>query len=417
MPVGYIRLKDGVVRPGDIVLTTTGQWLSAAIRWATFGDVSHAMVCVADGSVVDATSEGVHARSVQRLLLDERYAVHVLRTKHPATTEQLSAIETFLRTRIGVEYSTKAAAQSLLGAGRAKKQQFCSRLVAQAYAEAGIRLVDNPDFCFPSELLQSPLLVEVQDPTEAVSAESAAVWEGIEDVPQRMRDAINAVLAGARKLSKGVQSFEDLNDHLLRHPEDDPRMCEVLQESGYLTVWRLETRKSDWHYSLPLMDALPADQVEDYCRRTLREEGTAPNRFIVNRGGYLALHLHAPLRFFAEMRNLYELLADLHRTRIDVATTWLESRGLVSKTRETQLRPHTPEWFEALQPWDPRKATMTRLAIQTAGSSEVCSVCGDDPASDYVLVAGIPAGGPSTLKLCADCLRLRRRGGEEFEPL
>src|SRR2546425_5402523 len=110
----FVRLKDGLVRPGDIVLTTTSEWLSGAIRLATFGDISHAMVCVADSSVIDATSEGVHARNIQRIALDARLPVHVLRPRSELSAPQLSTIETFLRRQIGVEYSKGAATQLTL---------------------------------------------------------------------------------------------------------------------------------------------------------------------------------------------------------------------------------------------------------------------------------------------------------------
>lgn len=60
MSAGLKRLNDAVLRPGDIVLTTTTTAaVSKAIRVATGSDVSHAMLCVEDRSVIDATGEGV----------------------------------------------------------------------------------------------------------------------------------------------------------------------------------------------------------------------------------------------------------------------------------------------------------------------------------------------------------------------
>jgi len=412
----FVRLKDGLVRPGDIVLTTTSDWLSGAIRVATFGDISHAMVCVADSSVIDATSEGVHARNVQRIALDASLPVHVLRPRSELSASQLSTIETFLRGQIGVEYSKGAAAQSLLGGGRAGRRQFCSRLVAQAFEAAEIQLVDNPNFCFPAEILRSPLLVELPNPTDEVSAAEAAAWEGIEDVPQRMRDAINGVLKGARALSADIQTFDDLNQHLLGNPGNDAQMLRVLRDSGYLTVWLVEMQESEWQYDLNLMAAMSFDQAEKYCRRTLESERSEPNRFVVNRGGYLVLHLKTGLDFFAEMRDLYERLADLHRTRVRIASLWLESKGLLQPADTCPTRPHTTRWFEELAPWDARQAAMARVIIDMAGSNDVCTVCGDDPAADYVLIVGAPAGGPGTLKLCDDCLQIRRAAGEPFQP-
>lgn len=72
------------------------------------------------------------------------------------------------------------------------------------------------------------------------------------------------------------------------------------------------------------------------------------------------------------------------------------------------LKPHTPEWFEALERRNPQQAAMTRRAIAMAGHDEGCSVCGDDPAADHKLVIPPPApGAVATLRLCDDCRTIR----------
>ena len=116
------------------------------------------------------------------------------------------------------------------------------------------------------------------------------------------------------------------------------------------------------------------------------------------------------------MMELYEVLAILHRTRVDVATKWLQAKGLfVPEAEPWPLRPHTPEWFAALDVWDPIQAAMTRTAIQVAGDSAVCSICGDGPASDYRAEEGSrPPGGVDTLRLCDGCVEIRRKMGEPF---
>jgi hypothetical protein len=73
------RLKMSALLRGDIILTTTAAAVSKAIRWGTKSDISHAMICVQHGSVIDATSEGVHARNTQRLFFEDGCALHVLR--------------------------------------------------------------------------------------------------------------------------------------------------------------------------------------------------------------------------------------------------------------------------------------------------------------------------------------------------
>lgn len=82
------------------------------------------------------------------------------------------------------------------------------------------------------------------------------------------------------------------------------------------------------------------------------------------------------------------------------------------------LTPHSKEWFEALEKFNAQQAAHTRQVINLAKSDEVCSVCGDDPASDYRLIHPVPSqGAPDTIRLCDDCRMIRERSGESFVSL
>ena len=77
------------------------------------------------------------------------------------------------------------------------------------------------------------------------------------------------------------------------------------------------------------------------------------------------------------------------------------------------LKPHSDEWFAELEKTNPSQAAQTRQIIQMAGSSEVCSICGDDVASDYRLDSG--GASALSLRLCDDCLGMRKgMYGETF---
>jgi len=413
---GVKRLNESQLRTGDIILVTTTAAVSAVIRAATGSDISHAMVYVEDRSVIDATDEGVQARNMQRLFIEASCPVHVLRLRGEISTDQLTAVRTYLRGSIGTRYSKREAmVAGLGGARRWTRQQFCSRLVAQAFASAGIGLVPDPHYCSPADLKASPLLEVVLEATLPVTAEEAAAWEGHEDGPQQMRDAISALLAGARTKNSRIETFDDLNAHLVAHPDQDEEMCRLLEISGYLSVWRTEKAKNPWQYDLALMNTMPADEIADYCWSVLANEDGGPNRYVVNRGAYSFLFRQHSLRFFGQMANLYELLATLHRQRVDTAARWLEAHGHLRQEPAAAITPHSDEWFAVLERWDPAQAMMTRQVIRMTGRTDVCSVCGDDPAADYRLPEQHrSAGGVDTLRLCDDCVRIRRAGGEPF---
>jgi hypothetical protein len=82
------------------------------------------------------------------------------------------------------------------------------------------------------------------------------------------------------------------------------------------------------------------------------------------------------------------------------------------------LEPHSRAWFDALSSFNARQAAHTRQIVQMAGNIDVCSVCGDERASDYHLVGhDLPCDAVRTLRLCEDCLGIRQAQGEPFVPL
>lgn len=399
---------SGLIQPGDVVLTTTSEPLSQAIRKVTGADISHAMICVATSSVIDSTGDGVHARNLQRLILEPGCAGHVLRPVNPLTTDQLRSMISFVRAAVGTRYTMAGAAKSVLAGFVAGRRQFCSRLVAQAYRNAGVNLVSDADFCHPGELLKSVALVAVPNVLRNLSLDEEADWREDIDNVQAMRDSTNALLQEARKLSPEIESLNDIDAYLVEHPEGDAQLVQALRSSRYLELWRDEFERSSWQYHIAMMEGHNGseERKQRYCEKLLADEELCQNRFILNHAGYVTLNTWHPRQYFALMVELYDILTHLHARRIKAATAWLERRGLLEPAPPKLFRPHTPEWFASLREWDPKQASITEAAIQMTGSSDVCSVCADDPARDYALVS-MPAAGPGTLRLCDDCFRIR----------
>ena len=86
--------------------------------------------------------------------------------------------------------------------------------------------------------------------------------------------------------------------------------------------------------------------------------------------------------------------------------------GISHAERMTKMpfyfKPHTPEWFRAMEAFDPVKAEITKDVIATFGRMDVCSVCGEDPADDYQIIDSfMQSNAVATIRLCDDCLRFR----------
>jgi hypothetical protein len=401
-------LVADLVRPGDVVLTTTPEPISQVIRKTIGADISHAMICVGLSSVIDSTGDGVHARNLGRIILEPGCAAHVLRPVVPLTADQLRSVISFARAAIGTRYTMTGATKSVLAGFVAGRRQFCSRLVAQAYRSADVNLVSDADFCHPGELLESVALVEVPNVLRNLSAEEEIYWREDTDNVRAMRDSTNALLLEARKICSEVESLNDIDAYLVEHPEGDGHMVQALRSSRYLELWRDEFERSSWQYHVALMEgySVSDEWKQWYCEALLVDESSSQNRFVVNHAGYVTLNTLHPRRYFAQMIELHDTLTFFHAKRIKAATSWLEFRGLVQPQPVELLRPHTTEWFASLRAWNPKQAVMTEAAIHAVGNSEVCSICGDDPAKDYALVT-LPAAGPGTLRLCDDCFRIR----------
>jgi hypothetical protein len=280
-------------------------------------------------------------------------------------------------------------------------------VVGQAYAAAGRPLGGDPDFLSPGDLLRSQAFERVPDATIAI-VEASARWANHEDMTNVMVAATNAVLADVRKLDPAVQTFEDVIALLIAEPQHDAAVLAAYEASGYLEVWQ---------YSLAAMcDAARGfrNEIEAYCLDTLRNvEGS--DRYERNLTGYAHLPQQYSLKTFARLHQLYEQLVRLDTERRGVALAWLRAHtpSLVSGGK-----PHTEGWFAALQLRNPTQAAMTRAILAAAGATEVCSTCGDDPATDVRLVEdGVSVQDSLTFKLCDDCLEICSARGEQFEPL
>lgn len=325
------RINIGALRPGDIVLTTSDAKASKAIRAVTRSPISHAMLCVDESSVIDATLEGVQARNPQRLFYSDDATIVMLRPKTPLTPSEVKSLTDFVRLRVGTTYGkTQAVATKMPGRRTANRQQFCSRLVAQAYASIGRPLVADADFCSPEELRQSPHLTEIEGSSVAASQDEIDFWEARPDPTQLTRDSQNHVLETARKFDRTIQDFSDLNDFVVRHPEHDAAIAEAYRESGYLELFKHDLAANPERYDLNKLLAIEGrdTEIEAHCRSTVTWSAEQGQRYLNNFQTYRSLQSAYPRKTFDLMVRLYARLTQWHESRVDVATKWLEAKGL-----------------------------------------------------------------------------------------
>lgn len=323
------RIKVDALVPGDIVLTASKSAAGKGIRVATGATVSHAMICVQNGSVIDSTGAGVQARNVQRELFKPAEKVFAFRMRVPLQAVQLARVISFARSEIGTRYSAREAVLSVApGRRRRDRRQFCSRLVARAYAYAGVQLVADQDYCTPDELRLSPFLYELDDLTEQISAAELAAWRARPDPIAMTHTAQNAILDGVRRLDPSVEHFGDVDRIVREHPEWDGRIAELYRSSGYLDLWKTDFVVNPWHYDLTAMDAFVDDanheQVRAYCRSMIAEIISGGSRYALMLDHFRQSNRLAPRQTTLLLVALYEQLTRNDHLLRATALAWLQ---------------------------------------------------------------------------------------------
>jgi hypothetical protein len=326
------QINNEVLRKGDIILATSPLFTSKAIRFGLKSDISHAMLYVADQSVMDSTDDGVQARNIQRMFYPDDCAIYVLRLKEPASDAIIDAVVSYVRNNTGTPYATAEAVRSAVKTSRkGGAKQFCSRLVARAYASVGILLSANPDFCSPEDIKTSELLAYVENPWLWISEEEAA-RRAAGDSTEKMRSVTKNFLDLVRAFAPRVLSLSDADSLALQRPDLDARVAEAYTKSGYLDHWELQLKLHPWRYDLDEMFELErsisdAEAIRQYCEITLRDDERGDfhhwkKNFMQTR----MIHHQKGSETFRLLYLLYRNLVLSHEGRVAVAKAWLASK-------------------------------------------------------------------------------------------
>lgn len=174
-------IAASALQPGDILLSSAGTLQSAGIQLATFAPVSHALLYLGDGAVVEAVGEGVRMRMIGAVVVDERMVVAF--RPPDLSAAQAAQLRDWSLAQVGVRYNTvgvllsapfvidrracelplvpaevreacvRGFAMIQLGTSR-DDRFFCSQFVLEAFRQAGAPLSDmDPRWVSPADLL------------------------------------------------------------------------------------------------------------------------------------------------------------------------------------------------------------------------------------------------------------------------
>ena len=307
------------IQLGDIILTAHISISSKAIRLATMGQFSHAILYVGYGSFIHSDSQGVHSNNIKRLLFENESLAEVRRLNDQSYCEKAVL---FARSQIGTEYSIKEAISTKSHLLQHKlNRQFCSRLVAQSYSFAGIDLVENVDYCTPKELQHSQCVHLVNGCITPASEEDITFASSPSPI-QRQTEITNDILSKVRQLSgKDIQSLEDLDQLVLDIPSLDKEVTKIVSASGYLTMWQFEKYQNPWRYDGEIFLSLEIGQAEKIKSADfeLKSAEDQIKLYIHNFQMCQKILQHRNLLFFVMKADLYESLIEMMNKRIDAA--------------------------------------------------------------------------------------------------
>jgi hypothetical protein len=270
------------------------------------------------------------------MLYDDSCAIYAYRPVMDLPDATLDLVVGYVRTETGAPYSVAEAILSpVVPHLRGGKNQFCSRLVARAYASVGLRISRNPEFATPADIQRSSHLRKLEDVVITVSADEVEEISNRVDTTIGMRERINTLLAALRKIDSSIRTLSDIEPFLFKNPKFDAQFAKAHVESGYLDYWKVEVERFPWRYDpvaiVQFYHSLDDDNKEvllDYCRDTLKHD--ADGDFAHWEANVKALqHLmrDAPLETFRLELDMYLTLCFNHQRRMKSAKILLGTYG------------------------------------------------------------------------------------------
>lgn len=245
-------LKLEKLEKGDIILERSSSQESIRIRSNSGSEYSHAILYVGCSSCIESDGLGVQSQNIQRLLFEKEIDALVLRLKDNTQITMIDKVIEFARQKIGTEYSAKEAIRSMNVTNIKsieENRQFCTRFVAQAYLYAGIKIVDNPDYCSPNYIQLSEQLMVIDNVLRIALQEEIDYAKNSNNILEEQKSIHNYIFEKARNISQeDIQTFEQLNSFVIQNKKQECKITKVIEESGYLEMWKEDMKNNPWHY-------------------------------------------------------------------------------------------------------------------------------------------------------------------------
>lgn len=313
------------IQTGDILLLNVDPRLSAIMKDKTGSVYHHAILYTGGSSHIHSNKgPGVQAENTRRMLFESNEAAIALRAKDLEDPNFIRDVVDIARTKVGTEYSMDEARRTVQEHTETyfdPNRQFCTRFVAQAYAEAGLQIVDDPNYCTPFDLTSSEKMVVVNDVLTEASAEQIEYASEENTVLSQQIAIHNHIFSNAREITgKDIQTFNQLTEHLLSDPKHDKEITALIENSGYLELWRIDVQNNPGSYDFQI--AIKEIDKEDWLTASAQLENmslTNLERYETNLYFYKQQYNFKQLAYLKMHISLYEQLVEVANKMLDVA--------------------------------------------------------------------------------------------------
>lgn len=252
-------IDENNLEEGDIVLTDGSLALEKSkisffIKLILRSNYSHVSIYVGRG-IMEAVGSGVRYYTFPKMPYKMKKGVKILRYKE-LSKENKKSIKEYILKRHVVKYAPFRAGFSAFGLNFRNNiyKQFCSKLVAEAYESAGIKLFNKKiQNVHPKDFEVSDKLEEIKVQFKEITEEKIIELQNLNTEEEKIKK-LNIMLSDiCGRYEKKFKSYScTLNDivYYCSNKEEDREIAEALEISGYTTWWLddFEKRKFAYNY-------------------------------------------------------------------------------------------------------------------------------------------------------------------------
>lgn len=344
-------IERSLLKRGDIVLTAENTLISKGVRLGTASRYSHASIWV-EGTLIEAVQAGVFSKNPQRIILDKPSHCVVLRSKKHLSDEEIEQICQYAHSQIGSLYALDEATLALprrLMKLESTKKQFCSRLVALAYAQIDYDFINlgSPHYCTPGKLARTKAFEVVSGMIREALPGEIEFAKTHDPIKQNAEQTFEW-LAKVRALVKSkpelnaqfdIQTVNDVGALLIERPELDEIVVGYLHENEYLTYYNHDVKVNPYRYNHEwlTMEVRNATDPAAVMETELKKEYSLARRHSQNIDNTIQNYLSTGLGFMMEHLKLYQNLIHGVWVRLNHIAIASEAVGLTDVAHRARV--------------------------------------------------------------------------------